>query len=70
MLLLSISKNNLFSSHVYLLFQHGLPASRGGENVIYRVFIALYHILWEQTEAITQPRSDLVGVGNELLELE
>jgi len=32
--------------------------------------MALLHILWEQTEAIAQPRSDLVGVRYELLELE
>src|SRR3989440_10056707 len=34
-----------------------------------RVFMALLHILWEQTEAITQPWSNLGGVRNELLEL-
>src|SRR6266446_480179 len=42
---------------------------RGVENVVHRVFIALHSILWEQTEAITQPWPDLGDVRNDLLEL-
>ncbi len=42
---------------------------RGVENLVHRLFGALHNILWEQTEAITQPWPDLGDVRNDLLEL-
>jgi hypothetical protein len=55
--------------HVYFFPFSMATFLAGFEILVHRVFVAMYNTLWEQTEAITQPWSDLGYVRNELLEL-